>query len=612
MSIVGTRTWPGADWVSSEWRIGEIELVRILRRDQRRVQQEGTAHGRLASELAGGHVNCRLDHGRWVRCGDRRTLVALLYHLDDLLHAVATECILDVGATGLIDRLDNAEQHVVVVRPYSVDLRILGEIILHQRECLVLVPVGILDVEDLDVGLGNHVREALYALALLRQGTRETDEEGRALFERALELDSHYARAYVGLSLSWFNEWGYQFWDRFQESWQTAYGYAHTALDLDDNDAMAHLVLGRLLIFDRNFERAAWYLDRALMLCPNDAELLIQQAINAVFLGHPESAVEYAQKALRLNPYHRNSYYAVLALAYLMARDFEATLLTMGKISQMSEHAQLIEAPAYTAIVYAKLGQMEEARQQFALFQSNFRQSIIGGREPEPGEACRWFLQNIPYRRQEDIDFLADGFRLFDGAVAATRGDSLPAAKPQRQDEQSFVRQGNIWLITFSRRQISLPDMKGLRDIQRLIERAGEEIHCLDLAERGEDSYGGDVMLDDKARTALKRRIRDLQEELAEAQDMNDLGQAARLRGELDQLIDTLASALGLGGRSRRIGSLAERARTTVTWRIRHALRKIEAVHEPLAKHLTNSLRTGTFCSYQPEQVIEWQLASGG
>jgi len=452
----------------------------------------------------------------------------------------------------------------------------------------------------------------LKGFALLRQGTRETDEEGRALFERALELDSHYARAYVGLSLSWFNEWGYQFWDRFQESWQTAYGYAHTALDLDDNDAMAHLVLGRLLIFDRNFERAAWYLDRALMLCPNDAELLIQQAINAVFLGHPESAVEYAQKALRLNPYHRNSYYAVLALAYLMARDFEATLLTMGKISQMSEHAQLIEAPAYTAIVYAKLGQMEEARQQFALFQSNFRQSIIGGREPEPGEACRWFLQNIPYRRQEDIDFLADGFRLFDGAVAATRGDSLPAAKPQRQDEQSFVRQGNIWLITFSRRQISLPDMKGLRDIQRLIERAGEEIHCLDLAERGEDSYGGDVMLDDKARTALKRRIRDLQEELAEAQDMNDLGQAARLRGELDQLIDTLASALGLGGRSRRIGSLAERARTTVTWRIRHALRKIEAVHEPLAKHLTNSLRTGTFCSYQPEQVIEWQLASGG
>ncbi|WEX08908.1 hypothetical protein [Chelativorans sp. AA-79] len=406
----------------------------------------------------------------------------------------------------------------------------------------------------------------LKGFALLRQGTRETDEEGRALFERALELDPHYARAYVGLSLSWFNEWGYQFWDRFQESWQLAYEYAHKALDLDDNDAMAHLVLGRLLIFNRDFERAAWYLDRALMLCPNDAELLIQQAINAVFLGHPEAAVEYAQKALRLNPYHRNSYYAVLALAYLMARDFEATLLTIGKISQMSEHAQLIEAPAYTAIVYAKLGQMDEARRQFALFQSNFRQSIISGREPEPDEACRWFLQHIPYRRQEDL--------------------------------------------TFSSRQISLPDMKGLRDIQRLIERTGEEIHCLDLAERGENSYGGDAMLDDKARTALKKRIRDLQEELAEAEDTNDLGQAERLRGELDQLVDTLASALGLGGRSRRVGSLTERARTTVTWRIRHALRKIEAVHEPLAKHLTNSLRTGTFCSYQPEQAIEWQLAS--
>ena len=117
-----------------------------------------------------------------------------------------------------------------------------------------------------------------------------------------------------------------------------------------------------------------------------------------------------------------------------------------------------------------------------------------------------------------------------------------------------------------------LPDLKGFSDIQRLLERPGEEIHCLDLAERLPSEHGGDEVLDDRARAALKARIRDLQEEIAEAEDRNDIGRTERLRAEFDTLVETLSQALGLGGRSRRLGSLAERARTTVTWRIRHAV----------------------------------------
>lgn len=49
---------------------------------------------------------------------------------------------------------------------------------------------------------------------------------------------------------------------------------------------------------------------------------------------------------------------------------------------------------------------------------------------------------------------------------------------------------------------------------------------------------------------------------------------------------------------------------TAVTWRIRHAIRKIEAAHPVLGRHLANSLRTGTFCSYQPERPVAWRLAA--
>lgn len=73
---------------------------------------------------------------------------------------------------------------------------------------------------------------------------------------------------------------------------------------------------------------------------------------------------------------------------------------------------------------------------------------------------------------------------------------------------------------------------------------------------------------------------------------------------EKRQLLFTGSLALGLGGRRRRLGSMAERARSTVTWRSRYALRKVEAAHPPLGRHLRNGLNTGTFCVYQPETLV--------
>ena len=171
-----------------------------------------------------------------------------------------------------------------------------------------------------------------------------------------------------------------------------------------------------------------------------------------------------------------------------------------------------------------------------------------------------------------------------------------------------FARLGAGWIVAFEGRQALLPDLKGFSDIRGLLERPGEEIHCLDLAKRLPSEHGGDAVLDDRARATIKARLRDLQEEIAEAEDRNDIGRTEHLRAEFDTLIETMSRALGLGGRSRRLGSLAERARTTVTWRIRHAARRIEAAHPELGRHFRHSLHTGTFCCYSPEREVTWQL----
>ena len=75
-------------------------------------------------------------------------------------------------------------------------------------------------------------------------------------------------------------------------------------------------------------------------------------------------------------------------------------------------------------------------------------------------------------------------------------------------------------------------------------------------------------------------------------------------------LVEQLASAVGLGGRNRRIGSEAERARSAVTKRIKSSIKRIGETIPSLGSHLATRVKTGYFCSYNPpsERPVAWKF----
>jgi hypothetical protein len=168
-----------------------------------------------------------------------------------------------------------------------------------------------------------------------------------------------------------------------------------------------------------------------------------------------------------------------------------------------------------------------------------------------------------------------------------------------------------MWQLSFGGETVHMPHLKGLHDLARLLAAPGEEVHALDLGSGADGAapqgHAGEL-LDDEARAAYKARIEELREERELAEAANDTVRAARAQEELEAIGDALKSAYGLGGRARRAGDHAERARSAVTWRIRSAIARIDAVHPALGRHLRNSVRTGTFCAYSPEQHVDWRL----
>lgn len=173
-----------------------------------------------------------------------------------------------------------------------------------------------------------------------------------------------------------------------------------------------------------------------------------------------------------------------------------------------------------------------------------------------------------------------------------------------------FRREGDVWALGYGGTVVRLKDLKGLRDLARLLAQPGREVAAVDLAAAPgaprQPALG--PVIDARARDAYKVRLVELEAELEEADAAGDVERSVRAQAERDALVAQLAGAFGLGGRPRRSGDSAERARQAVTWRIREALGRIEAAHPELGRHLRRSLRTGTFCVYDPTEPVDWSL----
>jgi len=191
----------------------------------------------------------------------------------------------------------------------------------------------------------------------------------------------------------------------------------------------------------------------------------------------------------------------------------------------------------------------------------------------------------------------------------------LGSPAPADGASNAFRRDGPVWAVSFAGRSVHLPDTKGLRDLHTLLGLPGTDVPAVVLLDPdgGElvvaaRRLGGDAVLDDEAKFRYKRRLTELDEEIDLALDRGDDRRAAALDQEREALLDELRTAAGLGGRTRRLGDEAERARKAVTARIRDTLRKLDEQHPELAAHLRAAVATGSTCRYEPDPSISWTL----
>jgi hypothetical protein len=176
-----------------------------------------------------------------------------------------------------------------------------------------------------------------------------------------------------------------------------------------------------------------------------------------------------------------------------------------------------------------------------------------------------------------------------------------------------FCKHGDYWTIQYQGRTTWLKATRGLDCLACLLANPGREFHVIELMTPPapatelnkwrvqEDGYqmtavrlqDTSPILDALAKAEYKRRLAELRAELHAVECFNDPGRTEAIQQERDAIAEQLAAAVGLGGRDRKTGSQAERARTAVTKRIRGSIKRIVEATPSLEHHLASSIKTG-------------------
>lgn len=210
----------------------------------------------------------------------------------------------------------------------------------------------------------------------------------------------------------------------------------------------------------------------------------------------------------------------------------------------------------------------------------------------------------------------ADAIARYEGLGLARKAEALRAlvggapSPSANAGTPSLVREGDAWAVTWGGTTVRVRHAKGIADLAVLLAHRSEPVHVRTL--EGVDDLltaSDQPALDRTAVAAYRTRLRDLEDDLDEADRHADLERAARLGAERDALVAELTRGLGLGGRPRGAGSDPdERLRKAVSARVKATIDRLEALQPGLGRHLRGAVRTGYWCTYEPEQPVTWRV----
>ena len=172
--------------------------------------------------------------------------------------------------------------------------------------------------------------------------TVDNIKEAVKWFDRAIETDPNYGLAYAWrvCASSWLPEFDLNESMRFMQR----------AIELDENDAEAHRIMGSCQMLSGDFKTAEYHIRRAMTLNPSDAYIKARSAAFYTFNGEPTRALELIEEAVVQDPFLPVWCLEERGIALFALERYEEALQALGEMSFQTFRSRCYEAACKMAL----------------------------------------------------------------------------------------------------------------------------------------------------------------------------------------------------------------------------------------------------------------------
>jgi len=199
-------------------------------------------------------------------------------------------------------------------------------------------------------------------LDLFNRVTREANAEATHCFEQVVALEPESPLGHLGKAWTELSAFRYGWSDSAPESLKRAAELAGQALELDEQCADAHALLGYYHLLAGAHDKAAAAGERAVALNPNHADNAANLACSYAVADQPAEAIPLLQRAIRLSPIYPTWYLNILGFANLRVGRYDEAETAL-KLALQREPGNA-RCRMLLAWVFHSRGRMDEARRE--------------------------------------------------------------------------------------------------------------------------------------------------------------------------------------------------------------------------------------------------------
>ena len=182
----------------------------------------------------------------------------------------------------------------------------------------------------------------------------EDNLEGRRLAEEALQIDPNYARGWVVLGVTHWNDAFWNWGESREGSLAQAQAAVDKALELESDYPDALVLQGHIFRLRGDHEKAVEVARKAVKLTPNHSENTAMLAVLLTCAGKAEEAVEKFKRAIRLSPKYPAWYLVLFGACYYSMGETENAIETLKEAVALEPDSAFARVWLACALVEAK------------------------------------------------------------------------------------------------------------------------------------------------------------------------------------------------------------------------------------------------------------------